>query len=468
MRADSTRPSSGVFNPSIITGAGKRPQATADQAAAIGPPPFRASLEQQGIKHQCTGDSAYHACLGQAVLFSAFYDKVEHAELRPADEEYQELAIFHLEKASELIAALEPKLRDACKAVEDLVPLSASALSKEQERHALALKNGLITAFETIKRDLAEAREHPDRLRLTREKAAYLFVVNAVLTDTARAMVTWAHKISHQALSYSPSVLGSLEGDNEKAIRTFFTDAFVHTPFFVSETLSDNERDLLHAQLVPFSHLDKQWVASVVVPVFSQSGAFGLAAGLYATCNNRFVITAPTKQLHSAHQGAYKHHLESMKHDCGHMAAMYSSNVIRPRMLGEPIGSGFRDIFLQVLSVRSTASIDATKQDEILLFYLLQDNSGVFNPSFRSKSFLHSAQAFYVSLHLAADVIPLLRKLGFTVPPTRAEGGLDDSACLSAVAKSMETIWLGFRERHNEQLKRHGIHKRFPTWFEKT
>lgn len=474
MKADSRRHSTGLATPSPVasfhtppTSQASPPSGTA--ATPFGPDDFAAFLLKQGLKYQPTGNSVYDACLGQVAVMLDFFTRVENGLLRPGDEEYQRIALFHLEKSAKLIALLEPKMRDACKAIEDLSPSNPLMLSPEQRKQVIDVKNGALRRFAAIKRELNEALEHPDRLRLTRGKAAYFFFVNAMLTDTACAMVTWADKLNHQQLSYCPSLLGSLDSDEGNRVRQFLGDAFMHTPLFVADTLSDNEQNLLQDKLTPFPHLDQRWVVSAVVPVFSQSGAFGLAAGVLAACHNSFLLTAPTNKLHSAHQGVYKNLTDAMQHDCGHMAAMYSSGVIQPPKSGGSIAAdAFLDILLRLLSSNSTTSTEDTKKDLMLMFYLLQDNSGVFLPSHRSKSFLQAAEAFYVSLHLAGDIIRPLRNLGFPIAPTTAEGASDNTACLRDVAKAMAEIWPDFKNRHIDLLKRHGIDKRFPTWFEKT
>jgi hypothetical protein len=476
MRADSRRQSTELAKSGALASVQVQPPLTSQAslpsvtaATPFGPDDFAAFLLKQGLTHQPTGSSVYDACLGQVAVMLDFFSRVENGLLRPGDEEYQRIALFHLEKSAKLIAVLEPKMHDACKAIEDLSPSNPSMLSPEKRKQAIDFKNRALSRFEAIKRELNEALQHPDRIRLTRGKAAYFFLVNAMLTDAASAMMAWTGKLNQQQLNFSPSMLGSLDSDEGKRVRQFLDDAFAHTPSFVADMLSENEQRLLQDKLTPFSYLDKRWIASAVVPVFSQSGAFGLAAGVLAACNNSFLMTAPTHKLHSAHLGAYKHLMDAIQHDCGHMAAMCASGVIQAPASGRSIAAtAFLDIVLRLLSSSSTTSTADTKTDLVLMFYLLQDNSGVFLPSHRSKSFLQSAEAFYVSLHLAGDIIRPLRDLGFPIASTTAEGALDNTACLRDVAKAMAEIWTGFRSRHIDLLKRHGIDKRFPTWFEKT
>ena len=446
------------------------------------PPPYTeeaiiAFLKEHGLCFKPTGNPTYDVGLFQAVIYHRFFELIESGRLHPGDTEYRATALYHLKMSARLLDSLEEALANACREYDEFVKSHAVPVPSNRQEEARTILNRLIDEFHTIDSEMTAAIESPDRLRLTREKACYLQHTYVILQDIATAIVGWIAKVTSQQLTYCPSVLGSLPSDEGALVRKFCVEKIERTACFLVDALSASERQFMEECTKTIVKVPG--ATRIALPIVSMSGAFGLAAELWAIAHNSTLMPVSSGKLISAHQNYHKTHLDALRHDHGHVALMYLNRLLKPHkshpeipvekihtpaICDEP-GSLFSAIILGLLSPNCAYSNDVIRQDLLVLFAIHFENPNVFQERSRYKTFKECAQEFYNTFS-AADVIPELRKLGFQIPLKRAEGGANDDDCIRAVVESMNTLWKNLKQRHLAELERSQVHLLYPKWFE--
>jgi len=468
----------------VSAGTPVRPQDRAagptDAADARSLPYTRAEIHRyllaRQIHPQPTGDPNHDMCLFQAVLSADYFARIEAGQPAASDPDRARDTAYLLRRFDDLARPLAAAADAACAAFDALARQPPPGLPAAQIDRVAAHARHLRAETARLQAELATAQADPAAAVLSREKSAWFLVVHAMLADTALGIARWCADNATEARRPAFSWPGQI-ADDERMVAKFCREGFAPQPtgFFTAAPLAPAEHALLRKALTSIFPVDG--VLHMPLPSVSRHGSQGLVASLYAVFHNDFLLTGASEGVAAVHGGYYRDsHLAALRHDMEHFTILFANRLLRPRdkdaRLSEPRSPSraarpdavFRGVFEQLIHPANPQTTDETRQDLLVLFYLVHEHPGLFMPETKALDFLETAERFYRPF-TAADTLPLLTQLGFALPPAGAPGSDAEKAQMRAVALAMTRLWQGFRARHGDELERQGMRQLLPRWF---
>ena len=170
---------------------------------------------------------------------------------------------------------------------------------------------------------------------------------------------------------------------------------------------------------------------------------------------------------YNVHNDFYRQrHFSTLCHDCEHLDVLLEEKVLMLEEKGPSIAQKFEPIYQKLKDPQSTMNPLQVKDDLVVLFFMLHENSLVMKKLNGSLAddvlFQDLAWSYFHTDFELTDTIKLLNGLDFTIDPLGETNTEEIEGRRLAATGAMNELWEGFRARHEVELKASGLFDKVP------